>query len=431
MVHRTINTDNAPEPTFVGCGPVFAPLTDNTRSLRQQVFERIRASGLAARVDLAKDLSISAGSATTITSELIENGLVMEVSLPPRDGDPVRGRPPVSLGVRPQAHYVAGIKLSDHRHTAVIVDFAGNLIGDASIVHDRMVCDVDGLLKEADRVLEAALATCGHQRGDLSAVGLGMPGLIDTDHGNLVWSPLVEGRNEPIAEKAHEKFGVPVYVDNDANLATMAELWFGKGRTISDFAVVTIEYGVGMGMVINHRMYRGGLGLGLELGHTKVQLDGALCRCGQRGCLEAYIADYALVREASTALSLDAAQTANPNAMLERLFAQAKDGNEAARSIFARAGRYLALGIANVINLFDPSVVILAGERMRYDLLYADDVLEETMQLTLDRTRKQPVIEINTWGDLVWAHGAAALALSELTDSVLNTAVVTPMLVAK
>ncbi|MDZ7824614.1 MAG: ROK family protein [Ahrensia sp.] len=94
-----------------------------------------------------------------------------------------------------------------------------------------------------------------------------------------------------------KKLGAPTYIDNDANLVTLAEQWFGKGRDVSDFAVVTIEGGIGMGVVLNHKIYRGAHGFGMEFGHTKMQLDGALCRCGQRGCLEAYVADYALVRE--------------------------------------------------------------------------------------------------------------------------------------
>src|SRR5690606_19716487 len=125
----------------------------------------------------------------------------------------------------------------------------------------------------------------------------------------------------------------PVLIDNDANMVTLAELWFGAGRALNDFAVVTIEHGVGMGLVLNHRLYRGAMGQGMEIGHTKVQLDGALCRCGQRGCLEAYVADYALVREASTALNWGN-RAHSTHVMLESLYDHAKAGNVAARAIF-------------------------------------------------------------------------------------------------
>jgi predicted NBD/HSP70 family sugar kinase len=175
-----------------------------------------------------------------------------------------------------------------------------------------------------------------------------------------------------------------------------------------------------MGLVLNHRLYRGARGLGMELGHTKVHLDGALCRCGQRGCLEAYVADYALVREATTALNWSTRENQPVTTLLESLYDHAKAGNQAARSIFHRAGRYLALGLANVVNLFDPALIILSGERMRYDFLYAGENLAEVNALAMDTTRPPPRIAIHAWGDLLWAHGAAALALSHVTSARLG-----------
>jgi predicted NBD/HSP70 family sugar kinase len=225
-------------------------------------------------------------------------------------------------------------------------------------------------------------------------------------------------RGVALAAAASARLGLTVHVDNDANLVTLAELWFGTGRRLSDFAVVTIEHGVGMGLVVNHRIYRGAQGLGMELGHTKVQLDGALCRCGQRGCLEAYVADYALAREATTALN-GTREGLPVNVLLESLYDHAKAGNAAARSIFRRAGRYLAVGLSNVVNLFDPALIILSGERMRFDYLYAADTLAEMENLAINTGRPRPPIEIHAWGDLLWAHGAAALALSEVTERLL------------
>jgi predicted NBD/HSP70 family sugar kinase len=222
-----------------------------------------------------------------------------------------------------------------------------------------------------------------------------------------------------LAAAASAHLGLPVHIDNDANLVALAELWFGAGRSISDFAVVTIEHGVGMGLVLGHRIYRGTQRLGMELGHTKVQLDGALCRCGQRGCLEAYIADYALAREATTALNWGHKEGQSIGILLESLYDHAKAGNSTAKSIFRRAGRYLAVGLSNVINLFDPALIILSGERMRYDYLYAEETLAEMDNLVINTGRPRPPIEIHAWGDLLWAHGAAALALSQTTEEIL------------
>ena len=402
-----------------GCGPIIPAFPDSQRPLRQQVFERVRAAGTVARVQLAKDLGISPASVTTRVSELIEAGLVEEVTATREDGQG-RGRPAVALGVRAGAHRVAGMKLSDREHTAVIVDFAGNLIAGDVIERRPGAMTLPELLDAMEVLLARVCAKAGVARSELSALGLGVPGFVDCSTGMVLWSSVLRDRAVPLADAVSARLGLPVQVDNDANLVTLAELWFGSGRNLADFAVVTIEHGVGMGVVLNHRIYRGGQGLGLELGHTKVQLDGALCRCGQRGCLEAYVADYALAREAVTALNWAHKEAPPIPVLLESLYDHAKAGNAAARSIFRRAGRYLAVGLSNVINLFDPSLIILSGERMRYDYLYAAETLAEMESLAIATGRPKPPVEIHAWGDLLWAHGAAALALSAVTERLLS-----------
>lgn len=415
---ETVARSREPQP---GCGPLTEPPGFGARPLRQQIFERIRALGQASRVQLTKDLGISPATVTTLTSELIEAGVLEEVTAPPA-AETTRGRPAVALRVRPGRRHVLGIKLSDRKHTGVIVDFAGNVVASEAIERAEGALALDVILDAAERLVSALCARAGLARAEIGALGLGVPGFVDAELGVVHWSPILETRHVPLGAALTARLGLKVLVDNDANLVTLAELWFGVGRELSDFAVVTIEHGLGMGYVINHRLYRGARGMGMELGHSKVQLDGALCRCGQRGCLEAYVADYALVREARTALNLTNRETRTVPILLESLFDHAKAGNGAARSIFRRAGRYLALGLSNVMNLFDPQLIIISGERMRYDYLYAKETLTEMGEMMLDTGRPPPRIEIHAWGDLLWAHGAAALALDHLTEETVGAA---------
>ena len=402
-----------------GCGPLIAPWGEQLRPLRQQVFEQVRAAGLISRAQVAKDLGISPATVTTLISELLEDALIQEVAVA-RETDNLRGRPAVALGVRGAAHVVAGMKLSDREHTAVISDFAGNMLADVSLPRDPLPMPLGQMLAAIEELLERVCRKAGVARQALSGVGIGLPGFVGHDEGMVHWSSTLSERAVPLAAAARDRLGLPVAIDNDANLVALAELWFGAGRSLSDFAVVTIEHGVGMGFVMHHRVYRGAQSVGMELGHTKVQLDGALCRCGQRGCLEAYVADYALAREAVTVLNIDSRNQPSVGAVLEQLFQRAKEGDPTARSIFRRAGRYLALGLANVINLFDPALIILSGERMRYDYLYADETLSEMSDLVINTGRPRPGVEIHAWGDMLWAQGAAALALSVLSDRVLT-----------
>ncbi len=410
----------APE-GYAGCGPLLPGPATDSKPLRQRVFEHVRATGIAARADVSRALGISAGSVTQLTSDLIAQGYLCETAEITRDRrEPARGRPAVSLAVVPKAHRVIGIKLSDERHTAVLADFSGTILAEAMLPTPPVRKSLDQICDETAELVARLLAEADLPLDAISAIGIGLSGLVEPETGAVPWSPLLIGTDLPARDALTQRLGRPVLIENDANMLTLAELWFGAGRAMSDFAVVTIEHGVGMGLVVGNRLYRGTRGMGMELGHTKVHLDGALCRCGQRGCLEAYLADYALAREAATALGRNPRNQASPQAMLEALFAEAKTGNMAARSIFRRAGRYLALGLSNVIQIFDPELVILSGERMRYDYLYADEVIAETLALTLNHGRQPCRIEIHNWGDMVWARGAAALALSYVTDTALG-----------
>ncbi|MDA7423826.1 ROK family transcriptional regulator [Thalassococcus lentus] len=406
---------SAQEATIPGCGP-FAPVESAAESLKLAIFERIRAEGSVSRAQISKALSISPATVTTQTASLIEMGLVREKDV---ETEVARGRPPIALIVEPRAHLVAGLKLSDKEHSAVIYDFAGNQLASAALAVSGDP-SLELLLQSTQELVIKVCQTAGISTQDLSAIGVGVPGFVNASTGTAHWSPLIDETEVALADLLAVRLGNTVVIDNDANLIALAELWFGVGRHISDFAVVTIEHGVGMGLVINHKLYSGARGMGMELGHTKVALDGALCRCGQRGCLEAYVADYALIREASIA-----SPRCKPNApvheVLETLFDEAKANNRAARSIFERAGKYLAMGIGNVVNLFDPQLIILSGERMQYDFLFSDDTLGEIQRHTLNSGVTIPPVEIHAWGDFVWASGAAAMALAKVTEKTLDT----------
>ncbi|MCF7746391.1 ROK family protein [Sulfitobacter sp. M39] len=401
-----------------GCGPLLALPQDDTRPLRQQVFEQVRANGQMPRMDVARKLNISPGSVTTITSDLIARGLLQEVEDSQRG--PSRGRPPIALRVAPQSRFVVGMKLSDERHTAVLLDLAGTIIAEAHVASASLRQSTEDMLTEVSSLMDRLLQKSGRVMSDISAVGIGLPGLVDASLGIVKWSPVMLDTDMPLRDLLSKTLGLPVSLDNDTNLLTLAELWFGAGRGISNFAVVTIERGVGMGLVLNNRLFRGALGPGMELGHTKVQLDGALCRCGQRGCLEAYVADYAIIREAGTAFERDPRAESSAVSMIETLYDEANAGNEAALAIFNRAGRFLSVGLANIVQLFDPERIILSGARMRYDYLNVDDVLSEMNSMILPAGRAPTPVDIHAWGGSVWAKGAAALALSDVTDALLG-----------
>ena len=264
---------------------------DQRSGSKRKILGAIRSAGRIARIDLAKKTGISQATVTTITAEMLLAGLIHEVPSDDEDRNARRGRPRVGLALRGEAHTVVGVKISHQSLSIVLLDFSGDVIGEHSAPLAAAVQPAVDVAEQLRNQIAIAAEKAGISMKQVSAVGVGMPGIVDATRGFVHWSPSLTERNQPFQDIAQDVIGCPVFVDNDANLVAMAELMFGHGKNVQDFIVVTVESGVGMGIVLGGELYRGTRGCGAEFGHTKVQLDGALCRCGQRGCLEAYVAD--------------------------------------------------------------------------------------------------------------------------------------------
>lgn len=212
------------------------------------------------------------------------------------------------------------------------------------------------------------IATCQAQRKDLTAVGVCIAGFYDWQKRLLVHSPNLSGwSNVPLESILVQKFGVPVLVENDANAAAVGETRLGAGANQQSVIFITISTGIGAGLVLNGQLYRGHSGLAGELGHFIVQPGGASCGCGQQGCLEAVASGTAIARRARAAILSGQAtnlQTLvnNPAAVTaEDVFRAASAGDSLAQGIIDEAIYYLGLALVSIINLFNPSVVVLGG----------------------------------------------------------------------
>lgn len=377
-----------------------------------RVLREIRMRGQTTRVELASSLSLSPATVTAVIGALLEDGMVLEEK---SAASPGRGRPRVLISLNPDARYVAGAKLNDSSLTTAILNFKGEIMAEAAAPFTEAMIGGEILRAKVDEALDAALSIAGLTEDRIDAYGLGVPGYVETQSGLCHWSPVLKVGDRPVDVGAllRERLTCPTFIDNDANLVALAELWFGLGNEEQTFLVVTVEHGVGLGIVIDGRLYRGARGLGAEFGHTKVQIDGALCRCGQRGCLEAYVADFALRREAGAALEGDISGLSRAE-VLDRLASEARAGRDIPASIYRRAGRMLGMGLANLSNLFDPAMIVLAGERIRNHQLLAEEVEKTLRENAIVVNRPHTPLAVHRWGDGLWARGAGALALDGL-----------------
>jgi predicted NBD/HSP70 family sugar kinase len=206
-----------------------------------------------------------------------------------------------------------------------------------------------------------------------------------------------------------------VYVDNDVNTLAFAEKWFGAGRGIDNFLVVTVGRGIGLGIVSNGQFNHGARGGAGEIGHTVIQPGGELCACGKRGCLEMYASEPALLRQAAKAF--EQSQLSSLPKTPEELIALAASGEKAAQEIFSRAGELFGQSIANLVNIFNPQRVLINGEGVRAGNWLFDPMRSAIDEHTMPGLRQDVSILVEPLGDDAWARGAASLVLHELFES--------------
>jgi len=296
-----------------------------------------------------------------------------------------------------------------------VTNFVGEVLASETIPMSPAERTPDRIINICEEQIGRMREKTGLGLDQLVGVGIGVSGCITYETGIVNWSPMFADRDVPLKSALEERTGLDVVVDNEANLAGLAEKWFGLGKAHPSFIVVTVEHGVGMSIVLNQQIYRGARGFAGEFGHTKIDLDGAQCRCGQSGCVEAYVADYALLRQAEALVGVVAIddQLAVQEA-LDALAERSDAGEAEAVSIFERAGYILGIGLANTVNLFDPPVIIISGQRAMHPARVFFESLERSLkEHALAAEAGVPPIEVHPWGDDLWARGAAALVLEQ------------------
>jgi N-acetylglucosamine repressor len=388
---------------------------------RSHVLNAIKTHGPIGRADIARQTGLSPATVTSISAKLISQNLVLEKSA----GDSSGGRPPILLVINPKGGYVVGIKLTETHAVCALTDLEALVIAKSSMPlsgHDpaQVVDDLAQMVLTFIRGQKIA-------KKQLLGVGVGLAGIVDAEEGILRQSPIYGWDNVPLRAMLQSKLRIPVYIENDVNTLTLTERWFGHGQGVDHFLTVTVGRGIGLGIVANGQFYRGQTGGAGEFGHTTINPDGPLCACGKRGCLEAYVGDPGLIRAAQESFALGKLSSSVQN--LDELLSLAQMGDMAAIQIFDQAGRILGIGIANLINLFNPKKIIISGEGTREgDFLFVP-MKESIQQNTMPGLFNPNTVQIAPWGDDAWARGAAGLVLREVFESPIHKKVSAPVAV--
>jgi N-acetylglucosamine repressor len=360
---------------------------------KRTVLQCLLRYGSISRQQIAVITDLTPATISNLTSELIEEGLVMEMGilLPAKRRV---GRKSIALALNPNACCTLGVHMSANEVQIGQV----NLYGIARTIRrnelplqleqgqfiDRLLADIDACVTEAsDKVV--------------TAIGIGLVGLVDFDKGVYLSREHLGWKDVPLESLLRERHRIPVYVDNNVRTMALAEKMFGAGRKLTDFLFIYIGQGIGSGLVIGDRLYRGGQSGAGEFGHMTYMPDGPECWCGNWGCLEKYASHAAIIKE------LGANGTAD---LLLRL----DQGDRLAEEAVSNAGRKIGTVLASYINMFYVPNIVVGGVLSKETYPLLGEIRRELMNRSYLAKREHVQITASELGDGIGLAGAAALA---------------------
>jgi N-acetylglucosamine repressor len=371
-----------------------------------RVLQVIQARAPISRAEIAKVAELPPPTVTAIVNDFLRVGLVRETDLvrEPADGISALGRRPIMLTLNEGLGFTVGVKLRQDGLTVAVTDLGGSLVHHSDQTLPSIAAD-EVLHRIADHVRDA-LKLSGVERSAVLGLGIGMPGHIDHVSGLCRYSSLLGWRDVSVKHHLEQLLEMPVYVDNDVNMLTAAEISYGAGRETSEFLTVTIGRGIGLGIVLRGEIYRGVTGGAGEFGHTKTDSD-LVCECGATGCLEAIASEEGICNQTALVKGV-------PSINIEEAIELARNGDVQVEEIFEQAGRALGRGIGNLLNLFNPELVIVTGEGTRAGSLLLDPMRRAIREAAFADLGADSRIVIQRWGDEAWAQGAASIVIHEM-----------------
>jgi predicted NBD/HSP70 family sugar kinase len=322
------------------------------------ILDLLRLKGPLSRAALAAQIGLTRSSISRIVDELIEQHLIREVEL--TSGQ--MGRPGMLLELDPQGGSAIGLEIGVNFVSVLLTDFSARVLWRERLsLADGATCDE--YLAKAERLIHSALQISKAQHLRQMGIGVGVWGLVDHAGGIIRFAPNLMWRDVPLTEKWEKAFGVPVYLENDANAAVLGEYYFGASKNIKDLLYISMDIGVGGGIISDGHLFRGSTGYAGEIGHMSIDLHGERCSCGKVGCLETLVGRRVIISRYQNA-------TAQSHVTLEEIIQRARQGEKVAQQIFADVGTVLGIGIGNLVNIFNPERIILGWSLgQAYDLL--------------------------------------------------------------
>ena len=371
------------------------------------ILNLIRERGTVSRIEIAKETGLTAATVTNLTSELIDNKLVEEFST----GVSTGGRKPILLKINSSFFCVASASITPDRVEFAVSDFCAKIIfyKHIDIASPTPQICVDFIIKSLN---EFTLTNNTRVIG----MGVGIHGIVDSADGISVYAPNLNWRNVNIKALIKKHTDIPVMVDNDVRLMTLAQMWFGSSKNSDDFVLLYIGRGVGSAFVIDKKLIRGSNDAAGEFGHTIIDPDGPVCECGRHGCLQAFTNEAAMLNTLKE--NLHKSSILNENSLCDDIVdAYLNHSDKAATEVINKEIKYLAIGISNIINMFNPSLIVLASDIKDFDIAVASKLTDEVKKYTVTSGNVNCNISFSLLGRHSLLNGATALVLNSIYEN--------------
>ena len=382
---------------------------------RALVLNLIKDKGSISRADISKITKLTRSTVSSIVDYLIKKDLIKEIGLTSSGV----GRKAILLELNSKAYYSIGVDLGTLHTTVAITDLLGR-------VETKIEYPTD-CQQDKDRIIEKLIATIhniinnfGIKWKKIAGIGVAAPGLIDKK-GTMLITPNFGWKDIRLGDILKKEFHIPVFADNNVNAMALAESEFGKGQGVKNFVFINVGIGIGAGIVINEELFHGESNCTGEIGHTTVDYNGPKCSCGNNGCLEVMASGPATAKRAIKAIKEGEKSLISElvNYELNQISAEivataANQGDKLGRSIMEETGEYLGTGVANIINLFNPELVIVGG-----GVAQAGDLIFEPLKKAVQKrafsvsAEVAKIIPVSLGKDCT-VIGAAALVLKEI-----------------
>ena len=369
---------------------------------RRIVLNYVRDRGPISRAEIARQTALQRSTVSTLVDSLIIEGLIEEMGM----GHSTGGRCPTLYKLNTEGAAALGIDIAPTRTTIATSNLAGCVL-------ERVVFDTDpDFEKTIARATDAACKLLEQSTGRIDGIGISLPGLVDPSNGRLLYIPYFNWRDLDIGQRIASATGMDVTIDNDANAAALAELWFGQPEVSEarDFIMVFIAEGVGTGIIFDRQIYRGRDGAGGEFGHMIIGERATVpCSCGSYNCWEAFASGRAAI---ARYLEVNGKTEEAGEMNFAQLIDLALSGDEAAKAVLSETAYYLGVGISNLIIGFSPDVIIVGGAITRAWTLVSNK-LSETVERSMRRNLQPVRIIASTIGDHASLMGALSLVLAK------------------